>query len=121
MKNLGVHHVRGKVRQPFLNGKVERLFRSLRVWWRFVLPTLTVSGLQSKLDNFRGWYNEHRVHAALGAMTPNEVAGRTEPLAVIPIRQRDHGDVTIKVVRRACRGDPRLPIIDIAVLMRRAA
>ena len=80
-----------------------------------------ISRLQSKLDNFRGWYNEHRVYAALGARTNNEVAGRTKPLALISIRQRDHGVTSIQVVNRACRGDPRLPIIDIQVRLRRAA
>jgi transposase InsO family protein len=30
MKRMGIQHVQGRVRQPFLNGKVERLFRSFR-------------------------------------------------------------------------------------------
>ena len=121
MKDLGVHHVRARVGQPFLNGKVERLFRSLRAWWRLVLPTLTVGGLRSKLNNFQRWYNEHRVHAALGARTPSEMADRTRPLAAIAIRQRDSRCPAVEIKRRPCRGDPRLPIIDIAVKMRRAA
>lgn len=121
MKKAGIHHVQGQVRKPFLNGKIERLFRSFQGWWRLVLPLLTVSGLQRKLDNFRGWYNELRVHAALGARTPNEVAQQTEVPTPIPIRQRDHCITDIQIKLRPCRGDPRLPIIDIAVQLRRAA
>jgi len=121
MKNLDIHHVRSRVGQPFLNGKIERLFRSLRVWWRIVLPCLTVAGLQKKLDNFRGWYNNHRVHAALGAMTPSEAVRTNQIMPPIPIRQRDSSDVDIHVARRSCRGDPYLPIIDIHVQLRPAA
>src|SRR5690606_9251266 len=40
MKELGVHHVRGRVHQPFLNGKIERFFRSFQIWWRVTLPAL---------------------------------------------------------------------------------
>lgn len=119
MKKAGIHHVRGQVRKPFLNGKIERLFRSFRGWWRFTLPVLTTSGLQAKLGRFQEWYNEHRVHAALGARTPNEVAQQREALAPIPIRQRDRCNASIQITRRPCRGDPRLPIIDIT--LRRAA
>ncbi len=53
MKKAGIHHVQGQVRNLFLNGKIERYFRPLRNWWRCTLPTLTVSGLQTKLDWFR--------------------------------------------------------------------
>ncbi len=121
MTKAGIHHVQGKVRQPFLNGKIERLFKSFRGWWRFVLPTLTASGLQRKLDSFKEWYNTHRVHAALGGRTSNEAAGQTEAPTPIPIHQRDHRIADIQITRRPCRGDPRLPIIDIALLLRRAA
>ncbi len=109
------------MRKPFMNGKVERFFRSFRGWWRFVLLTLTVSGLQTKLDRFREWHNEHRVHAALGARTPNEVAEQIEAPSPIPFRQRDRRITNIQITRRPCRGDPRLPIIDIALQLRRAA
>jgi transposase InsO family protein len=121
MKAAGITHVRGRVHHPFLNGKIERFFRTLRSWWRFVLPRLTVCGLQAKLDIFREWYNEHRVHGALGPMTPIEFIERSEAPTPVAIRQRDHSDVSIEITRRPCRGDPRLPIIDITLRLRRAA
>ncbi|MCC6679477.1 MAG: DDE-type integrase/transposase/recombinase [Phycisphaeraceae bacterium] len=121
MKDLDIHHVRGRVGQPFLNGKIERLFRSLRLWWRFILPRLTADGIQRKLDNFRGWYNAHRVHAALSAMTPNEAAHHGPVETPIPIRQRDRHHADFDIARYACRGDPCLPIIDIHVQLRQAA
>jgi hypothetical protein len=86
-----------------------------------VLPRLTVSGLQAKLDKFREWYNEHRVHGALGPMTPVEFIERIQSLPPVAIRQRDHSNVSIEIARRPCRGDPRLPIIDITLRLRRAA
>lgn len=115
LERMGIHHVRSQVGQPFLNGKVERLFRSLRIWWHFKLPCLTVRGMQRKLDAFAAWYNEHRVHAALGPMTPSEADNHSHAIEPIPIRCRDTTPVDIRVARHACRGDPRLPIIDICV------
>jgi putative transposase len=115
VKRMGTHHIQSQVGQPFLNGKIERLFRSLRAWWRFVLPCLTVRGLQKRLDTFAAWYNDHRVHAAHGSRTPSEVDRGIESLDAVPIRQRDDRLVSIPIKRHACCGDPRLPIIDTRV------
>ncbi|MHB1158507.1 MAG: transposase [Phycisphaerales bacterium] len=121
MKKMGIHHVRSRVRQPFLNGKIERFFRSFKMWWRFTLPAITVRGLQKKLDNFRGWYNEHRVHAALGGCTPNEVSDGAPLKMAVPIRQGDQLTPQIDVQRLHCRGDPKLPIVSVTLQLSRAA
>lgn len=115
----GIHHVRGRVRAPYPNGKIERLFRTFRIWWRFVLTGLSVSGMQRKLDDYRHWYNHHRPHSALDGLTPDE-AWRDESLPqAFSFRDCDTAKARITVRRLPCRGDPRLPIMQIQV--RRAA
>jgi len=33
MNQLHIHHVKAKVRAPYLNGKMERAFRTFKLWW----------------------------------------------------------------------------------------
>jgi len=87
MKNrLRIRHVRSKVRTPYLNGKIERAFLPLKLWWLGVLPSLVIRSLQRRLDDYQFWYNEHRIHSALGVLTPQEAWEGVEPPAPIPIR-----------------------------------
>ena len=37
MKKTGIIPVQARVRAPYLNGKLERAFRTFRIWWRLVL------------------------------------------------------------------------------------
>ena len=69
----------------------------------------------TKLDRFRDWYNEHRVHAALGVRTPDEALGSVKPPTPTAIRSRDRHKVSIQITRRSCRGDPRLPILTLEI------
>jgi transposase InsO family protein len=57
MERMKIRHVKGRVRAPNLNGKVERAFRTFRIWWRLVLCGLMRSGIQRRLDNYQHWYN----------------------------------------------------------------
>jgi transposase InsO family protein len=120
-KNLadqGITQIRGRVRAPFLNGKMERAFRTFRIWWRLVLVVMARRNIQKRLDAYRHWYNEHRPYSVHGALTPQEVwKGKTlsEPVAY---RSREDRPCTFDVHRLRCRDDPRLPIIRIT---RRAA
>ena len=119
MKRSGITAVRARVRAPFLNGKLERVFRTVRIWWRLVLAGLTQKSLQRRLDDFQSWYNEHRPHSALQGRTPAEAwQGECLP-APIPIRAHDAVCTHIQVRRYHCRGDPLLPVIQI--ILRRAA
>lgn len=60
--------------------KVERLFWSLKRWWRVSLVPPNLAVIQKRLESFAIWYNLHRPHAALGMMTPSEVElGRCRP------------------------------------------
>ena len=115
IKKTGIIAVQARVRAPYLNGKIERAFRTFRVWWRLVLTGLTQRGIQRRLDQFGAWFNEHRAHSALHGRTPQEAwEGRILPQPA-PIRARDQLQPLIEVRRSHYRGDARLPVVEISV------
>ena len=69
---LSIAHVCGRVRSAGFNGKVERLFRTLRQWHRLSVLPLSLRGFQRRLDRFRAWHNIARPHQSLGVLTPEE-------------------------------------------------
>ena len=112
---MNIRHVKGRVRAPYLNGKVERVFRTFRIWWTLVLCGLSRPAIQRRLDDYRHWYNHHRPHSALKGLTPDEAWAASSPPEPIHIRSRDPIKPWIEVRRINCRGDPLLPIIQITV------
>jgi transposase InsO family protein len=114
-KKTGIIAVQGRVRAPYLNGKIERTSRTFRIWWRLVLAGLTQRGIQRRLDQFGAWFNEHRAHSALHGRTPREAWQGHVLSAPVPIRARDQRQPQIDVRRRHHRGDPRLPVIEMSV------
>jgi putative transposase len=115
MKRTGIIPAQARVWAPYLNGKVEREFRTSRIWWRLVLTGLTHRGIQRRLDAFGAWFNERRPHSALHGRTSQEAwEGRILPEPA-PIRARDQLQPQIEIRRRHYRGDPRLPVIEISV------
>jgi transposase InsO family protein len=118
LADLGITLIHGPVRSPFFNGKVERAFRTFRLWWRLVLTGLAPRSIQRRLEAYRHWYNACRPHSALGGRTPEEAwRGWCLPPPVA-LRAGDPLQFTLEVRRAYCRGDPRLPILHIT---RRAA
>ena len=115
MRRMRICPVQAKVRAPYLNGRVERTFRTVRVWWRLVLTGLTQGGIQRRLDVLENWFNEHRPHSALRGLTAPEAWERHRLPAPVPIRARDELQPQIEIRRKHCRGDPRLPVIDVSV------
>ena len=115
MQKTGIIAVQARVRAPFLNGKIERAFRTFRIWWRLVLAGLTQRGIQHRLDHFGAWFNESRPHSALQGRTPQEAwEGHVLPKPV-PVRQRDRLQPQIEIRRRHYHGDPRLPVVEISL------
>jgi transposase InsO family protein/transposase-like protein len=117
---FGVTPVSGKVRSPTFNGKVERFFRTFRDWSSELLVAFfadkvrTCRWFQRRLDIFREWYNEIRLHQALGGRTPEDVwASRlhTEPQIV----RASDAQPEVSVKRKWFRGDHHLPVLDITV------
>lgn len=121
IKQMQIKHVRGRVRSPQFNGKVERLFRTFRQWWRLTLRSLSIHGVQSQLDAFKDWYNMCRPHQALGYLAPGEAWNEDELQKPIPIRTRQHLQSDIKAARLHCRDDPHLPIVSVIVRLKQVA
>jgi len=121
LEHDGITVVKGKVRQPSFNGKVERLFRTLRIWLRIALVPITVRPMQRRFDRYSTWYNKHRPHASIGGRTPDEAWEGVELPVPIPIRAADPDQIVISVDRRSYRDDPALPVITIRVERKEAA
>ena len=119
MKEAGVKHVRSRVRSPFLNGKIERFFRTFKLWWRMVFTGNKPRHIQRRLETFADWYNVMRPHSALDSRTPEEAFRGKVPPKPVACRARDGPNIQIEITRRHYRHDPRLAVI--AITVRRAA
>jgi putative transposase len=74
MRWLRVRHQRSAPGRPWQNGRVERLFGTVKPWLRALLPAPTLwVETQRVLDLARVAYNEYRPHQALGGLTPMQV------------------------------------------------
>ncbi len=115
MIRRGITHARGPVRVWQFNSKVERLFWSLKRWWRVSLMPPNIAEIQKRIDHFVAWHNLYRPHASLGMMTPSEVElGIRRPE---PIRYTEGSDLepNISIKRQHVGGDRRLlyPVIKV--------
>jgi len=110
----GIVHVRCKVRVWQLNAKIERFFSTLKSWLRPSCLIPTEARIQERLDEFQLWYNEHRVHGAHSAHTPNEqlVGVEREP---VRFTHRGCVEPTIQIDRKSTRDDPKLFQLNIKV------
>jgi len=83
LKKLGIRHQRTTPGCPWQNGRIERLFGTLKQ----VLDCWIVAGiaqLNRDLDTFRYWYNHIRPHQNLDGRTPAEVWSGIDPYAKPP-------------------------------------
>lgn len=73
IKDLGLKHVRTAYRHPESNGQMEVFFKTLK-YEHIYLQDRYENMLQAKLDidRFIKYYNEERLHQALGYVTPEE-------------------------------------------------
>ena len=82
---MGIHHQRSEVGCPWQNGRIERLFGTLKRkldHWR----VLNGGQLQAALQTFGFWYNAVRPHQNLGGRTPLEVWNGVDPYQRMPKR-----------------------------------
>ncbi|MFG0248145.1 MAG: transposase [Phycisphaeraceae bacterium JB051] len=117
LKTLGTKHVRGQVRTPSFNSKVERFFKTLRLWQGPTLWPMTSRGVQQRLDQYQAWYKTQRPHQALNGLTPEEALHSVEPAEPIPISSVGCHSQTprIRVQRSRFGSDAHLPVIKITV------
>jgi putative transposase len=115
-KPLAIAHVRGKVRSFRFNGKVERLFKTMKLWQRVAMLFLGADAIQQRLDSFRHWYNGGRCHQSLNGRTPDEAWSgvvRVEPTR-FAARYRNQPAFCVRRLHHA--GDPHLPLFDIQIV-----
>lgn len=68
----GIAHEFSVPGKPWQNGRIERLFLTLKQKPKAIIPT-NFDALNTLLAQFRYWYNEVRAHKHLRGMTPSEV------------------------------------------------
>ncbi|MEO8361856.1 MAG: integrase core domain-containing protein [Vicinamibacteria bacterium] len=78
---LGIKHVRIDPSCPWQNGRIERLFGTLKtrisLWWQQAGAPLN---LTLDLETVRAWYNHARPHQSLRGLTPAMAWSRTTDL-----------------------------------------
>lgn len=75
LKRLGIRHVRTRPRTPRLNGKVERVHRTMQEeLWDGIDPDGSTAKWKPWLRDYVRFYNRRRMHSALGYKTPVEYA-----------------------------------------------
>lgn len=78
LRLLGIRHQHIDLHCPWQNGKIERLFGSLK----WVLRRLSLAdgfALDALLTDWQRWYNTLRPHQNLGGMTPQEAWDGVDP------------------------------------------
>ncbi|MDZ4282435.1 MAG: integrase core domain-containing protein [Hydrogenophaga sp.] len=78
LRILGIGHQRSDLHCPWQNGRIERLFGTLKG----VLKQLSLGNgfaLDALLRDFSTWYNELRPHQSLGGMTPSDAWNGVDP------------------------------------------
>jgi len=83
---LGIGHQRTDPGCPWQNGRVERLFGTLKAKLdQFAVESL--AAFNQALGEFRFFYNHVRPHQNLGGLTPAEVWAGVDPFAHRPKRE----------------------------------
>ncbi len=83
---LGIGHQRTDPGCPWQNGRVERLFGTLKAKLD-QLAVESLAALNQALGEFRFFYNHVRPHQNLGGLTPAEVWAGVDPFAHRPKRE----------------------------------
>lgn len=80
---VGIHHEFTGIRCPWQNGRIERLFLTLKEKLNLIEPA-NGADLNRLLWEFRTWYNQVRPHQHLHGFTPSEVWRGINPYEVPP-------------------------------------
>lgn len=105
--------VKGKVRSCKFNGKVERFFRTFKLWSRAAGMLWHPLRIQSHLERFQRYYNLHRTHQALHGRTPESVWADQPGLRTEAFLARDSKQPVFRAQRLAFESDHHLPILRI--------
>jgi transposase InsO family protein len=92
LRRLGVRQKNGKPNHPQTQGKVERLWQTLKKWLAAQPQPATLAGLQSLLDVFTAYYNHQRPHRSLPHRATPATAYAARPKAAPGDRTADTHD-----------------------------
>jgi len=84
-KALSIRHRRGAPDCPWQNGRIERLFGTLKPLLKKIRP-IKAQALTTVLKDFKWFYNEVRVHQNLNGLTPMQ-AWQGKTLAEVQLEQ----------------------------------
>jgi transposase InsO family protein len=70
---LGIRHQRTMPQCPWMNGRIERFWRTLKDALK-LFDIHNEAELQATLDTLRHYYNHHRPHQSLSRLTPDQAA-----------------------------------------------
>jgi putative transposase len=101
LRILGTDEIKTIPYTPLSHPFIERLIGTIRREYLDQTLFWNVSDLERKLEDFRQYYNIHRVHTSLGGDTPSEMSGETtlHPATLSHFRWKSH-----------CRGLYQLPV-----------
>jgi transposase InsO family protein len=101
LRILGVHEIKTIPYVPISHPFVERLIGTVRREYLDHVPFWNAQDLERKLEDFRVYFNRHRVHSSLGGDSPSEIGGNAprEPAKLGDFRWQSH-----------CRGLYELPV-----------
>jgi putative transposase len=101
LRILEVEEIKSIPYVPVSHPFVERLIGTIRREFLDHVLIWNAVDLARKLEEFRTYYNEHRVHQSLGGRTPREMSGKPPPVQAV----LDH-----YAWRHHCRGLFQMPI-----------
>ena len=101
LRILEVEEIKSIPYVPLSHPFVERLIGTIRREFLDHVLIWNVVDLERKLEDFRNYYNEHRVHQSLSGSTPGERSGQPPPA---------HAALDHYVWRNHCRGLFQMPI-----------
>lgn len=80
LRILGIHKVKTIPNVPVSHPFIERLIGTIRREYLNHVLFWNESDLERKLDAFKEYYHDSRVHQSLNQQTPSEMAGKVPPL-----------------------------------------
>ncbi len=113
VEKRGIALVKGRKRSCQFNGKVERFFKTLRIWQRFTLFAWKLDWIQRRLDVFLDWYNGQRPMWIHAGRTPDEVYNSILKPEALQARRCDPQIALCSVRRIHAGSDHHLPQLDI--------
>ncbi len=84
LRILGIHEVKTIPNVPVSHPFIERLISTIRREYLDQLLFWNESDLKRKLDAFKAYYNDSRIHQSLNQQTPEEVGGKAPPPSADP-------------------------------------